>query len=84
MRPGEKLYEELFHEKEELTNTTHEKILQARYRDINWSRLNKVLLEMTVGCENNDEKILFELLSELVPEYQGNRVSEKLHLVKSA
>lgn len=32
LRPGEKLYEELFHASEELVSTTHQKILQAKYR----------------------------------------------------
>ena len=39
LRPGEKLYEELFHDNE-LTGTTHEKILQAQSRVIDWRHLD--------------------------------------------
>ncbi len=39
LRPGEKLYEELFHEKEALAGTEHEKILLSGVREVPWPEL---------------------------------------------
>ncbi len=41
LRPGEKLYEELFHEKEALQSTPHRKILLARYRTFDWETAHR-------------------------------------------
>jgi len=74
LRPGEKLYEELFHEKEALQSTSHNKILLARHREFDWARLNKIIGQMKQACLVLDEPRLQELLGELVPEWSGNRV----------
>ncbi len=71
LRPGEKLYEELFHEQESLAATTHEKILQARYRAVPWDTLQTHLSEMEQACEAYDCKRLAGLLVQLVPEKTG-------------
>ncbi|MGD8843799.1 MAG: nucleoside-diphosphate sugar epimerase/dehydratase, partial [Gammaproteobacteria bacterium] len=69
LRPGEKLYEELFHEKEALQSTVHEKILLANYREFDWQRLNGILDGMLIACKRYEEAEIRELLSELVPEW---------------
>ncbi|MGB5534567.1 MAG: polysaccharide biosynthesis protein, partial [Thiogranum sp.] len=71
LRPGEKLYEELFHEKEALQSTTHEKILLARYREFDWERLNEVMDEIKLACAEYDEKQVRSLMKMLVPEWSG-------------
>lgn len=71
LRPGEKLYEELFHEAESLSGTVHEKIMQAKYRQRDWYELTALLAAMEKACINNDNAALLQLLAELVPEYQG-------------
>jgi len=71
LRPGEKLYEELFHEQEALQSTTHQKILLARYREFDWAHLNTVLDGMNSACIEYDEGRLRGLLKELVPEWHG-------------
>ena len=73
LRPGEKLYEELFHEKEALQSTTHEKILLARYREFEWERLNEVMDEIKLACAEYDEKQVRSLMKKLVPEWSGYR-----------
>ena len=70
LRPGEKLFEELFHDQEALTGTAHEKILLARYREVEWGNLTGALDEMERACSGYGEKRLKELLGELVPEYR--------------
>ena len=69
LRPGEKLFEELFHEKERLETTAHEKVLLARHRKVNWEALNKSLDEIETACRTMDTKVLKELLFLLVPEH---------------
>lgn len=70
LRPGEKLFEELFHASEELVHTEHEKILKARYRKISWQELTLILDEVVAACANYNETQLLSLLKQLVPEYQ--------------
>ncbi len=69
LRPGEKLYEELFHEKEQLEGTAHEKVRLARHRQVEWMALNATLEQITAACEAMDEAKLLELLHQLVPEH---------------
>lgn len=70
LRPGEKLYEELFHENEPLLATSHEKIMQAKYRQRDWHELVNILTALEQACKKNQTQILCQLLMELVPEYQ--------------
>lgn len=72
LRPGEKLYEELFHDLEQLDKTSHSKILLARHRTIEWDELQKKMSEMINACETTDTQALTILLRDLVPE---NRIA---------
>ncbi|MES9992480.1 MAG: nucleoside-diphosphate sugar epimerase/dehydratase [Candidatus Thiodiazotropha sp.] len=69
LRPGEKLYEELFHEMEHLQKTAHDKVFIAHYREVDWTRLLDHLDEMKVACDNYQTKALKTLLDKLVPEH---------------
>jgi FlaA1/EpsC-like NDP-sugar epimerase len=75
LRPGEKLYEELFHEQESLAGTSHEKILLARYRKVPWGALQAALDEMAKASERHDAERICALLRELVPEYHPSPVA---------
>ena len=77
LRPGEKLYEELFHEKEALQSTIHKKILLARYREFEWERLNDVMDKIKLACAEYDEKQVRTLMRELVPEWSGYHAKEE-------
>lgn len=77
LRPGEKLYEELFHEQEALSSTQHEKILLANFRSWDWNRLEGLMDEIKRACESFDEAALRKLMLELVPEMQPFVVGEK-------
>ncbi len=70
LRPGEKLYEELFHEQEQLEKTAHEKVLLARHREVDWSWLNDTLDQMSEACDAMDTQRLSKLLDTLVPEHR--------------
>jgi FlaA1/EpsC-like NDP-sugar epimerase len=68
LRPGEKLYEELFHEQEKLERTGHGKIFLAHYRSVEWDQLTATLDGMEAACSAFDTGRLLELLVLLVPE----------------
>lgn len=70
LRPGEKLYEELFHEQEQLGATEHEKIFLARCRTADWEQLQTVLAEMEAACAAYDTDKLSQTVRLLVPELE--------------
>ncbi|MEO5573324.1 MAG: nucleoside-diphosphate sugar epimerase/dehydratase [Gammaproteobacteria bacterium] len=76
LRPGEKLYEELFHGLENLSSTQHEKILLAQCREVDSKFLSAVLAEMEQACNSYDEPLARELLKKLVPELTERRVGD--------
>jgi len=71
LRPGEKLYEELFHDTEKLDGTTHPKILLANSRSMDFTLLEQVLERLKTACEADDERQIYRLLTDLVPEHQS-------------
>ena len=72
LRPGEKLYEELFHDLERLEKTSHPKILLARHREVDWDSLSRRFNDIEASCKGSDAQRLLGLLKELVPE---NRIT---------
>ena len=68
LRPGEKLYEELFYEQERLNPTGHKKILLAQSAASDWERLTRLVDALGEAGEHYDEDALRLLLRELVPE----------------
>ena len=70
-RPGEKLSEELFHPAEPLDATSHEKILLARHRPVDYAGFATHLMELRKACDAFDEPTLGRILAGLVPEYHG-------------
>jgi len=67
LRPGEKLFEELFYEHEDKDSTRHPKILLAKHSEINGTFLIDCINDLNKTCNNFDEKKLKELLDQLVP-----------------
>jgi FlaA1/EpsC-like NDP-sugar epimerase len=71
LRPGEKLFEELFHPSEALSQTPHEKIMLARFREVDWRTLEEALDALARACDSFDEDAVRQQLEALVPEYSG-------------
>jgi FlaA1/EpsC-like NDP-sugar epimerase len=75
LRPGEKLYEELFHDEEQLMETGFKKLRLAKARvydnDV-WSRKIETL---TLACQGQDSQAVLSLLKELVPEFNQSNTS---------
>lgn len=75
LRPGEKLFEELFHELEAHQPTAHSKIMLAQSRQVDWTQLQQHMTALQQACHHYEEKRLLDLLSEMVPEHQGDNAS---------
>ncbi|MCR9191532.1 MAG: polysaccharide biosynthesis protein [Gammaproteobacteria bacterium] len=71
LRPGEKLFEELFHASEQLVPTEHEKLFKAKFREINWEELTESMTMIHTACQNNQTQHLTLLLKKLVPEFKS-------------
>ena len=68
LRPGEKLFEQLFHELEPYERTTHDKILLAHPRVADWGELRAELNKSELAVRRYDTKYLKQALVRLVPE----------------
>jgi len=68
LRPGEKLYEELFHESEQLSATTHPKIMLSGSRVVAWDEMKVVMDELRTACGKRDIRLIYKGLQQLVPE----------------
>ena len=69
LRPGEKLFEELFHESEKLVPTEHEKLFKAIFRQIDWKELVLTMRMLNTACATYQNDELVVLLQNLVPEF---------------
>jgi FlaA1/EpsC-like NDP-sugar epimerase len=85
LRPGEKLTEELFHPDEQVTETAHKKILQARYREVDRLLLNSALKRLEEACAQYDSDEILRVLRGLVPEYVPHAQEDRkvIHLGKA-
>ncbi len=69
LRPGEKLFEELFHTSEQLGETEHEKLFKAKFRQMDWNDLALTVRMLHVACTTHQNDELLVLLKSLVPEF---------------
>lgn len=69
LRPGEKLFEELFHKSEQLVNTQHEKLFKAKFRLMDWKDLTQTMRMLELACKNYETNELIIILKSLVPEF---------------
>jgi len=69
LRPGEKLYEELFHDAEALTPTRYPGIQTARPRGVDGATLAEGLVALEAAAQRRDRAQLLALIGRLVPEY---------------
>ncbi|GIX35514.1 MAG: multidrug MFS transporter [Lysobacteraceae bacterium] len=79
LRPGEKLFEEIFHAQESYQRTRHPKIWLAQGRPVSRPALDAALHEVRQACLRFDEAALERLLSEWVPEYRPQAGVVLLH-----
>jgi len=71
LRPGEKLYEELITEGENIIPTGHEKIMVLKGMDCNMELLNGKIDELAHFAQEQDGEKVIMKLREIVPEYDS-------------
>jgi O-antigen biosynthesis protein WbqV len=70
LRPGEKLYEELFHFSENAVKTAHESIFLASPRFADMASLRRSIHELFLAASDRKTADTLELLKQLVPEFK--------------
>ncbi|MDD5757637.1 MAG: nucleoside-diphosphate sugar epimerase/dehydratase [Desulfobulbaceae bacterium] len=71
LRPGEKLFEEVFHAKEGLLGTEHPKLQLAQARLVDWQWLTEEIAMLKEAAQGRDLGRLFTQMKKIVPEYSG-------------
>ncbi len=72
LRPGEKLYEEMFHGAEPPAPTEHPGLLMARPRTADLAHVAGVIDRVAACCQDGDAAGALALVAELVPEFVHN------------
>lgn len=70
LRPGEKLYEELFHGNEELVSTAAEGVMLASPRASDYALISRSLEELKARCSEQNVEKAIGILKHMVPEYK--------------
>jgi FlaA1/EpsC-like NDP-sugar epimerase len=78
LRPGEKLFEEIALEGEDILPTYHEKIRIFKGMEIEPHMLSSWLMKLQLLIERRDEKNILRSLAELVPEYRPQTTEKTL------
>ena len=68
LRPGEKLFEELFYKHEIHEKTSNAKIIRARHGRVNIERLNEIIESLRLADENYDRESTRSILSSAIKE----------------
>jgi FlaA1/EpsC-like NDP-sugar epimerase len=76
LRPGEKLFEELFHPQERYSDTAHAKIFLAQPRSMSWNVLVTQLRQGDLAVHDFDEGMLRRILDQLLPEFATGSAAE--------
>ncbi len=79
LRPGEKLYEELFYGQESLLTTMHKKILLARSTKSDWNEIENNMGLLQQASDAFDESQIQEVLHQLVPELREQQAIASLN-----
>jgi FlaA1/EpsC-like NDP-sugar epimerase len=77
LRPGEKMHEELFYDKEELVGTGHPKLMLANCMSCEWDALQGDMLELQKAVERFDDKAALRIIQRIVPEFVRNVPPQK-------
>ena len=72
LRPGEKLFEELFHGKEPPVPTGYPGLLMAHPRTADPAIVGRAIEEIATACRANQPRLALTLLGRLIPEFERN------------
>ena len=77
LRPGEKLFEELFYSSETFLATPHEKVQRAHGNLTSWPNLSQHLQELEQLMLSGSDKSMRAKIQDIVPEYSHDSMVEK-------
>ena len=72
LRAGEKLYEEVLDEHENVKTSFHEKIRIAKVREYDYKAINQGVKELIAIAQKYDNMATVRKMKEIVPEYKSN------------
>jgi FlaA1/EpsC-like NDP-sugar epimerase len=81
LRPGEKLFEELFHPLENYRPTGHAKIFLAQHREVSWELLQALLNKAAEAVTIFDEEELRRCVSGLLPSFRWSESAQPDNVV---
>ena len=81
LRPGEKLYEELFYDDESKERTGNDKVFRARHVPADWRKVKQMIARLEQSLVTVEDHEIKRLLAELVPQYKDG---DSLDIVKVA
>ena len=67
LRPGEKLYEELFYGSEEKEQTRNDKVFRAKHTPIDWNKVKQAVSRLEQALADADDDKIKRILADLVP-----------------
>jgi len=70
LRPGEKLYEELFYNDEAKETTTNDKVFRARHASADWSKVRQALARLEQSLDKLRDDDIKRALVAIVPQYK--------------
>ena len=74
LRPGEKLYEELLVNRDEMTKTSNEKIFIEKEESIpSREEISAALAKLEAACDTCDDAVVRKTLQEIVPSFQPSK-----------
>ncbi len=77
LRPGEKLYEELFHDSEPPEPTETDGVMLAAPRVVDYDLIKQVFEALETSATSRDTHATLALISQLVPEFQPPEIGVK-------
>jgi FlaA1/EpsC-like NDP-sugar epimerase len=81
LRPGEKLFEELFHPLENYRATAHAKIFLAQHREVSWELLQALLHKAAEAADIFNEEELRRCVSSLLPSFRWSEAAQPDNVV---
>ena len=81
LRPGEKLYEELFYDDEVKESTGNNKVFRAKHATADWRMVKQVVARLEQSLDTAGDRDVKRMLAELVPQYKDG---DPLDIVKVA
>ena len=80
LRPGEKLYEELFYDNEAKEATRHDKVFRARHASGDAHKIMQTFDRLEQSLASAEGRAIRQLLAELVPQYEDGEASDKVRV----